>query len=184
MNNQVFNIRKLFNDAFNVDVANAPTEFKIPQAAATPFTGIRGQQFFESDANGVVHYMPVTIDGVVLPFALIDITEKKTIVRTPMVEHKGSVKELISLEDAIIIVKALLINTNQVYPEKQVMEWRNIYKKNTVVDIQSIKTDLFLEAEDKVVITDAKWPSLAGVQNIQPLELTLETDSVYDLIIK
>ncbi len=184
MNNQVFNIKQLFSDVFNANVANAPTAFKIPQAAPVPFSGIRGQQFYDSDVNGVVHYMPVTIDGVVLPFALIDIAEKKTIVRTPLVERKGNVKELISLEDAIITIKALLINTTQVYPEQQVMQWRNIYKKNAVLNIQSIKTDLFLEAEDKVIITDAKWPGLAGVQNIQPVELTLETDSIYDLVIQ
>ncbi len=173
-----FNISDIWKKTFGTDIP-LKNEFSIPPKEAAKLTGVRGAKFYGVDKNGTTHFMPVELDGMVLPYALIDVTTKKNIVSTALVERRGSVKELIATEDYVINIKALLINEE--YPEQEVIDWHKVFEKNKSLNIRSVKTDIFLQGDDKVIIKEIRWPSVSGVEHVQPVDMILETDLVYTL---
>jgi len=173
-----FNISEIWKKSFGTEIPIV-NEFSIPTKEIGKVTGVRGAKFYGVDKNGTTHFMPVELDGMVLPYALIDITAKKNIVSTSLVERKGTVKELISTEDYVINIKALLINDE--YPEQEVIDWHKVFEKNKSLILRSVKTDIFLQGDDKVIIREIRWPPVAAVEHVQPVDMTLETDLVYTL---
>jgi hypothetical protein len=120
-----------------------------------------------------------------LPFPLITITAKKTLVETPLTERRGTVKELIQLKDYDITIKGFLIAGTNDYPEDLVTTLRNIYEINGTIGIKSPLTDIFLlrsDSSDQVVITELMLPGLKGVKNVEPYEIRLVSDSIFNLI--
>jgi hypothetical protein len=116
-----------------------------------------------------------------LPFPLITITAKKTL----LTERRGTVKELIQLKDYDITIKGFLIAGTNDYPEDLVTTLRNIYEINGTIGIKSPLTDIFLlrsDSSDQVVITEMHLPGLKGVKNVEPYELKLVSDSIFNLI--
>jgi hypothetical protein len=172
-----FNIDSIWNYAFGSSIQTA--DVTIPKAQYKKLHGITGGKFYGTDSQGIEHFMPVEIDGVILPFALVDITEKKIIVSTALVERQGAVNELVSTEDYQFNIKAILMADD--YPEAQVIGWHKIFQKDQSLTLRSVKTDVFLKREDKVIIKEIRWPSVPGVEHVQPVEMTLISDLVYTL---
>src|SRR4051794_6477457 len=100
-----FHIQKVFSEAFGYE----PPSFKIEQAPDRLESSSLGQPYFSEDAVGREFFLPATLEGILIPFAVISIVTKKTLVETPLPERGGSVTEMISIDDFAINIKGILI---------------------------------------------------------------------------
>lgn len=169
------NISEIFRANFGKQPDRVP---QIEQATAKKVTALLGGRFYAEDVNGIEHFMPVELDGYILPFATVDITTKKIIVSTPMTELKGAVHEIVGEEDYIISLRGLLIQEQ--YPESEVIDWHKVYQKNKSIVMKCVRTDPFIKGEDRVLIHEVRWPS-SNSEHVQPVEMKLITDRVFTL---
>ena len=118
---------------------------------------------------------------------MISISGRKTIVETPLTERRGTVKELINIEDYEIVIKGFIIGATNDFPENDVAILRNIYEQNSALSIQCPLTDIFLlrpdrSGSDQVVIKDLRFPGIKAVKNVCPYELHMVSDEPFNLI--
>jgi hypothetical protein len=173
--------------------------------------GAHGSPYYANDALGREYFLPVTLTypdntplseqdaGLVggnttgilnkwnLPYPVISVSSRKTILETPVTERRGTVKELINIEDYEIIIKGFIIGATNEFPEKEVTTLRTIYEQNVALSIQCPLTDIFLlrpdrSGSDQVVIKQLSFPALTGVKNIRPYELHLVSDEPFNLV--
>lgn len=156
-------------------------DFKIEQAAVRKSNSSLGQAFYATDDLGREHYMPVVIEGWLIPFAVVSVTPKKLIVSTPMPERGGSVHEIVAMDDIAINIKGILVSKDNEYPEADLRKLWDIFKLNKSVELKSAKTAIFLNGEDKVIIKEMPVPPVPGVQHAQPFELNCVSDTIYKL---
>ncbi len=145
---------------------------------------VKGTQLYKQDWRGRWYFMPVTINGVEIPNAVISITGKKNIVETSMVGRKGSVKELISIDDYKITVAGFIQSTDGTYPEAGITQIRELFNVNESVEFISVLTDLVLDEGDKVVLTDIEWLSTPGIEDGQAIRIECITDKEFELMIQ
>jgi hypothetical protein len=167
--------------------------------------GAGGSAYYATDATGVEYYMPVTLiypdnggrpsesseDTTLkrwnLPYPIISIECKKTIVETALVGRNGTVKELIGMKDYEITIKGFVVGENNEFPEESMSQLRSVYEQNIALSIECPLTDIFLlrpnrNGSDKVVISELKLPIISGVKNIRAYELKLLSDEAFNLI--
>lgn len=130
-------------------------------------------------------FIPVILmykgESYAIPNAIISFTGKKTIVETPMVGRKGSVKELISVDDYEINVQGVALDTD--FPESQLIRLHELYNVNESVTLKCALTDTFLDEDDKVVIKSVDVSDMQGTDNVVVIRLTLITDKSFELTI-
>ena len=138
--------------------------------------------------KGIWYFMPVTFShkGKTWEFdeAVVSISGKKNIVETPLVGRKGSVKELISIDDYEIKLIGVLENENGDYPEQEHQELVRLWEINEVVKMSCALTDYYLKEDDSVVIKAIEPISVEAQEDIQAFNLTLVSDSPFELEIK
>jgi proteasome lid subunit RPN8/RPN11 len=202
-----FNLADLFEKTFGYKTLAFKPEFKKVQSSRTE-QGAQGSPYYAQDALGQEYFMPVTLmyadsashtPGVSgadnqgaqrkwdLPYPVISVTSKKTIIETPLTERRGTVKELINIQDYEIIIKGFMIGKNGEFPENDVTTLRTIYEQNAALSIQSPVTDIFLlrpdrSGSDQVVIKELKFPAVKGNKNVRPYELHMVSDEPFNLI--
>jgi hypothetical protein len=122
-----------------------------------------------------------------LPYPVVSINSRKTIIETPLTERRGTVKELINIQDYEIIIKGFIIGTTNEFPENDAKTLRTIYEQNMAVSIQCPLTDIFLVRPDRsgsdlVVIRELKFPPVIGIKNVRAYELRMVSDEPFNLI--
>lgn len=137
----------------------------------------------KSKLMGAYVFMPVIIDGFELPNAVISVAGKKTIMETPMVGQQGSVKELIGMDDYEITISGVIISDDDSYPEKEITEFINIWKKNDAVKLVSALTSLIIGSED-IVIKSVDFPPVGVFENAQIVNITAVSDYPLTLTIE
>lgn len=146
----------------------------------------KGTLLRKKDAQGRYYFMPVFFlykdKSYEIPNALISFTGKKTIVETPMVGRKGSVKELINIDDFEISIQS--IAQAEDFPEAALVELNEIYNINESITLKCALTDLFLEQDDKVVIRSIDLSDMKGTETFQVFKMELVTDRSFELIIE
>ncbi|MBV6442757.1 MAG: hypothetical protein EPGJADBJ_04481 [Saprospiraceae bacterium] len=165
------------------------TEQPFPAQPATDST--EGDEFVQM-RNSIVSrlptgqpvFMPVRLGGVVLPNepSLI-INSRKNIVETALAgsERRGTVKELISIEDWSVVIRGVAINykSSQFYPEDQVKELRDLYERNESMEIQCALTNLL--GIYRLVIREFDLPEMIGVQHAQAYQFICTSDEDFIL---
>ena len=122
-----------------------------------------------------------------LPYSVISISGKKTIVKTPLAERKGTVKELYNVDDYDISIKGFLIDeANRLWPESQIDDLKRIYENQLAVVLDNALTNIFLKDQgQRVVIETLDFPPVEGGRiHIRPFSMKLESDSVFTLELK
>ncbi|MDR3681543.1 MAG: DUF6046 domain-containing protein [Flavipsychrobacter sp.] len=183
-------------DPFNPKYDSVPQPI-LNSSKGTPYYGYdtRGRQYF---LPAVITYELNTPTGVgtdsfsevkkyTLPYPVISITSKKTIVETTLTERGGSVKELINVQDYDIVIKGFLYNYNNQFPEADVATLLEIFKSPGAVQLQNALTDIFLlhadrKGSDSVVVKDLSFPEVKGIKNVKPYQLTLSSDAIFNLV--
>ena len=177
-----FNLNELFRNSFGYE---APASFSIEQAPAKKELSNLGQRYYAEDLSGREFFLPVWINGQLIPFAVLGVTCKKTIVSTPMPERSGSVHELISIDDYSFTLKGLLVNESNEFPEQDIADIHNLFLVNASVSMRSALSDIFLSGEfdHKVIIQDVNWPPSPGVEHVKAFEIKLVSDQIFELTI-
>ncbi len=203
-----FNLADLFEEAYGYRSAAFDMQFD-PVAGDSGLPGTRTEQgalgspYYSHDGLSKEYYMPVTISyersagnegsagtGTTdwdLPHPVIAINSRKTIVETALTERRGTVKELINVQDYDIVIKGFIINATHEFPEQMVTRLRTIYEQNEPLSIKCPLTDIFLvrpdrKGSDKVVIKELKFPAVTGIKNVRPYELHLVSDEPFNLV--
>ena len=197
--------------AFEPEFLPVAADGSINYSTGKLFSGHTGK-YYANDALGREYYMPVTITyddesgagnngtltsdagaggvGILkdwnLPYPIISVSSRKTIVETLLTERRGTVKELINIRDYEIIVKGFIIGSSNEFPEHDVTTLRTIYEQNAALSIKCPLTDIFLlrpgrQGSDQVVIRELSFPAMKGVKNIRPYELRMVSDEPFNL---
>jgi len=203
---EIIDLGKLFQRVFggkpyvinkNGDVTDAPGElYQIP---ANSLVIKNGQQLTPKGSlvaekyKGVEIWLPTYLSAngvtVFLPYSIIKITGKKTIIRTPLVERMGTVKEQYNIDDYSIIIKGFLISDDRTFPEDDLKTLKILYETQTAVTIDNALTNIFLAnpaldqfEQRRVVITSLDIPEVqGGRKNVRPFVMEMESDSVFTL---
>ena len=117
-----------------------------------------------------------------IPNAVISFTGKKNIVETQMIGRKGSVKELINIDDYEISVQGIAQADD--FPESALMSLNELYNVNESVALRCALTDVFLEEDDKVVIKSLDISDMKGTDSFVIIKMSLITDRNFELIIE
>jgi hypothetical protein len=180
-------------------LSNDPGEVYRVTASANDGS-INGQQITPKGSllaeqyKGVEIFLPIKLFVATqfftyLPYCVIAITGDKTIVRTPLPERIGTVKEQYNIDDYKISVKGFLIGDNQQFPEDLIYNLKQLYEAKTAVTIDNALTNIFLTNKDldffeqrRVVITKLDIPEVqGGRKNVRPFTIEMESDTVFTL---
>ena len=177
----------IFPNRIGGDYTGGPYEVETEALTRQERTN-RGSTLYKQDFRGRWYFMPVVfqskIGQVEIPHAVISITGKKNIVETQLVGRKGTVKELINLEDYKITIAGFIQSTDGSYPEDEIVRMRDLYNVNESAELICALSDLILDEDDKVVITDIDFPSTPGIEDGQVIRLECITDKPFELIIE
>jgi Domain of unknown function (DUF6046) len=184
-----FEIKDIFKQAFGYE---APRKFSIQKADERKESSDLGQPFYDIDELGREHFLPVKINGYLIPFAVVSIAAKKTIISTAMPERGGSVHEIISIDDYAINIKGIMINDDNDFPEKEITTIHKLFEVNNSVELRSALTDIFLRGGNKeneklndqlhqVVIQSVNYPAVSGVEHAKPFEIVCASDMIFTL---
>ncbi len=148
---------------------------------------VKGTRLYKQDALGQWYFMPVFVkhpslpEGEMeLPHAVISVTGSKSIVETPLVGRKGSVKELVSVNDYKISLAAFISSGDGSYPADSIIRMQELFEINETVEVVSALTDLILGG-GQAVITDIGYPSTPGVEDGQAVTIECVTDQDFEL---
>jgi hypothetical protein len=118
-----------------------------------------------------------------LPFCVVKISGKKTIVKTAMSERQGTVKELYSTDDYSISLKGFFIDVdNRVWPEEDLTIFKKIFELQSAFVLENALTNVFLAKDQIVVIESFDITEVeGGRKHIRPFNIQLESDSIFTL---
>jgi hypothetical protein len=148
-----------------------------------------GSTLWKQDWRGRWYFMPVvfkhtSLGEVEIPHALISITGQKNIVETQLVGRKGSVKELINIDDYKISIAGFIQSKDGTWPEDDIARMRDLYNVNESVDLLCALTDLIFDEDDRVVITNIEFPATPGIEDGQVIRIECTTDKPFELVIE
>jgi len=150
----------------------------------------KGVSIRTGSEKGIEIFMPVWLSRTdrdamhyLLPNTTMNITSKKNIVITNLVNRDGTVKEEISLGDWEIGIRGVLVGKDNVYPDEEKQTLVDWYKEKRTFSIQNARTTICLSENEKVVITELRFPEIRGYENTQPYELKLLSDVEFSLYI-
>lgn len=118
-----------------------------------------------------------------LPYCAVKISGKKTIVKTPLAERQGTVKELYSIDDYSINLKGFFIdNKNRLFPEDDIDVLRQVFEMKHSFAIDNALINIMLGREVKVVMESFELPEVeGGRKHVRPYNIQLESDSIFTL---
>jgi len=122
--------------------------------------------------------------------ATIKVTNKKTIIKTPLSRRIGTVKEQYAIGDYVFTINGVLIsNSHGIYPDDLVYRLRKIYESRNVISLENVIADIFiangnLESPERnpVVIESLEFHEKKGDVRHVPFTLVCETDFAETLI--
>lgn len=136
--------------------------------------------------TGQLVFMPMKLGGLVLPNEpTVFIQGKKRIIETALVgsTRKGTVKELISIEDYNVTIRGVALNyqSTKVYPEDTVKDLHDLFLKNESLEVESALTALL--GIYRLVIKSVSFPEMIGIQHTQAYEFQCVSDEDFILTI-
>lgn len=147
-------------------------------AEGTEFVQVRNS-LNASLSDGRPIFMPMRLGGLILPNEpSISVSSRKNIVETALAgsTRRGTVKELIAIEDWQVTIRGVAINTKSrtVYPEDQVKAIRDLYERNESLEVMCALTNLL--GIYRLVITGLDLPDMIGIQHAQAYQFTCVSD--------
>lgn len=140
-----------------------------------------GVPLYEKLKGGGVAFMPVWIEDNLLPITRMSIARRKITNLTPMTGKKGSVKELVRADDYEILIQGIAFGHDKIYPEEEIILLEQLQSLNRSLSMRSALTDIFIQ-DGYAVVTDFRLPPSRS-EHVQPWEMKLLSDEIFDLII-
>lgn len=135
---------------------------------------------YDADVLGTYQFLPATIDGIEMPNPIVIITGEKSIVETDIVDV-GTVFEKVFTKPYSITIICTLIGENGNWPEAKLKEQVALWKKDEVVTLKCASTDLFLQAEHNLVITNIAILDSQGAENVEVVQLDGKSNIDFEL---
>ncbi|MFR9574299.1 MAG: DUF6046 domain-containing protein [Rikenellaceae bacterium] len=157
-------------------------DYSHSDTASNKTSSALGSTLRKQDSQGRWYFMPIELNNIEIPNSIISIKGKKTIVETAMVGRKGTVKELISVDDYEITIAGVLLDTD--WPDEAIAELKDLYSLNESISLKCALTDIFLEDDDSVVIKSIEFPEMKGYECSQIFKMSLVTDRSFELTIE
>lgn len=195
-----FDIGTLLNKAFGIgrgkpfdpgQIQEPTIREEQPFPDAQPFDDAEGLEFVQMRNSiksnlptGQSVFMPVRLGGLVLPNepSLI-VNSRKNIIETALAgsARRGTVKELISIEDWSVTIRGVAINygSKLVYPEDIVKDLRDLYERNESLEIMCALTNLL--GIYRLVIREFDLPEMIGIQHAQAYQFICTSDEDFIL---
>lgn len=108
----------------------------------------------------------------------------KDIIRTPVSERKGKVKECFAIDDYRFSIKGFLIGKNRLVPEDQILQLKDWFETTEPIELHGGYPEIFLDESCRVAIGNLEFPEVQGKAPwIRPFSMIVETDYIQDLII-
>lgn len=148
--------------------------------------------FNKIGAYGQDIWFPITlraVDGkdiseIEIEACTVGVNMMKEIIRTPVSERKGKVKECFAIDDYRFLIKGFLIGKNRLVPEDQINILKKIFESTADVELKGGYPEIFLDKSCRVAISNLDFPEVQGKAPwIRPFTMTIETDYIEDLII-
>ncbi len=107
------------------------------------------------------------------------VTAKKTIIRTPVAERKGTVKEQFNIDDYQFTVKGVLIGKDRKFPDDQMTVLKRIFESSKPVEMRNALAELFMDTKPIVAIESIEFPEQEGkAMHHRPFTLTCESNFI------
>lgn len=118
-----------------------------------------------------------------LPYATIRMSVRKTIAKTPLPERKGTVKEVYNIDDYAISIKGFVMDEpNKQWPERELILLRKLAEQNNSVVLDNALSNIFLDRDTRVLIEGLELPEAPGGRKyVRPFSLELESDTIFEL---
>ncbi len=145
----------------------------------------QGAVLYKKEANGTEAFCPVDIyhpgtkKNYSLPYSTVSVTRSKNIVETALPGRKGTVKELIQIEDTQLQVQGVILGDD--LPETEISELNELFEINEAVQFKNAFAEIFMKADNNVIIKDLQCPDMKGVTGAQAYSFVAITDSVLEL---
>jgi hypothetical protein len=186
MSSLIFDLDQLYESTFGIK------PYRLNGSAANgKFTHASGSALTANYMNKEI-WLPTRFTGLpkdfknnefFLPYSVIKISGKKTIVKTAMAERRGTVKELYSTDDYAISLKGFFIDDkNRTWPEADLKAFKRLFEMQSAIVLHNALTNVFLGSEQRVVIESFDLPEVeGGRKHIRPFNIQLESDSIFTL---
>ena len=153
-----------------------------------------GQSFNKKGSYGQDIWFPITLSGskivgntteplqLDIDICTISVNLVSTIVSTPVVERKGTVNELVNIDDYKFTIRGFLVGKNRKVPEEDILKLVDIKESTQEKTLHGGYPELFLDATCKIAISELEFPEVQGQNHwIRPFTLTCKSDFITDL---
>lgn len=177
------------NFRFDASLFNRPFEevFDLPEADPdTPldfksFLGLNVYDALELEGGSYTIYNPdgstdeVEFEGMTLETVIINISQRKNIVRTKVAGRDGRVKEYIGLDDFDVFAYGAIFHPGSKFPEDDLRRLEAIINAPTSIRANSRLLDIF--GISHVVVQSYNLQPEQGFNNMQPITIRMASDT-------
>lgn len=135
---------------------------------------------YDKEDLGSYDFLPATINGIDMPNALVIISGEKEIVETDIVDV-GTVFEKVFTKPYDISIICTLIGEEGNWPEKKLSEMAALWKKDDLVTLKCALTDIFLQAENNLVISSISVLDSQGSENVEVIQIDGRSNIDFEL---
>lgn len=201
--NLILNLGELFQKQFGSKpylIGNTDT---VDKTSGYAFNGMKSLPSITNSGSllrekylGIDIFLPIrffdetgTNELMYLPYSVLRISGKNSVVSTPMIDRKGAVHELTSSDDYSIDIKGFLIGSDRSFPEDELYKLKALKDRSTALVIDNAITNIFLtdpelsrDEQRRVVFMDFDLPEVqGGREHVRPFSIKLLSDTVFDL---
>lgn len=206
----VFDIYKLYGEIFgrhsyhvpepkelNLDVQYSGITKNERPRGTIHSSNKTGQSFNKSGFYGQDIWFPIEFRGskieekkvvnisIPVDICTVSVNLVSTIVNTPVVERKGTVTEIINIEDYKFTIRGFLIGKNRTVPEDSILDLVALKESTQEKTLHGGYPELFLDETCRIVISELEFPEVQGQNHwIRPFSLTCKSDFITDLEFK
>ena len=148
----------------------------IPERSST---GTPIKKYTDQDL-GQYNFLPVTINGIDIPNALIIISGEKSIIETDIVDV-GTVFEKVFTRPYDITIICTLIGIGGQWPETEIRSIASLWKKDELVTLKCALTDIFIEDRNNMVITKIDILDADGSESVEVIQLSGRSNIDFEL---
>ena len=175
-----FNLNELNRLAFGYVAAPYPlVGLNVSNPVDTVKTVIKA--FKKRSGLGNEYFMPVEIDGILLPHEpMLMISGSQKVVRTPVAgpNRKGTIKEITAFDDYRIRIRGVVTNESDfnAYPSEGIRALKDLFEKGRLgsVKIQCDLTTIFNISQ--IVIEDFALRGIEGTPGAEAYEISCYSD--------
>lgn len=122
----------------------------------------------------------ITVDACTIAVNMVN-----TIVSTPVVGRKGTVNEIVNVDDYKFTIRGFLIGKGRQVPEEDILKLSALRESTLEKTLHGGYPELFLDETCRIVIQELEFPEVQGQNHwIRPFTLTCKSDFITDLEFK